>query len=204
MMKHEERLGKTLPPTPPQAGGTRPTSPGLERASVSPTLSQSIRCTHRPRGFRVPPACGGVGGLRSARQNQRGTALMFALMVMAILSIGTSVLWSQIHSQLAQQQQSWRKEQAIQLAEAGLEQAIAALRAAPGQYTGEAKVPLGPGSFTVTVTPGEGPGVFRIESWGELDFAAYRYDRAGLRAELKWSPSGTLERYSWQPIKGES
>ena len=143
------------------------------------------------------------GGISTARQNQRGTALMFALMVMAILSIGTSVLWSQIHGQLAQQRQTWHREQAFQLAEAGLEQALVGLRAAPGQYTGEAAVPLGPGTFTVTIQPGAEPGTYQIESWGVLDFAAYRYDRAGLRAELKLSPSGRLERYAVQPIKGE-
>lgn len=129
---------------------------------------------------------------------------MFALMVMAILSIGTSVLWSQIHGQLAQQRQTWHREQAFQLAEAGLEQAMVALRAAPQSYTGEAAVPLGPGSFTVTVQPGGVAGTYRIDSWGVLDQAAYRYDRAGLRAELKLSPSGRVERYAVQPIKGES
>jgi type II secretory pathway component PulJ len=128
---------------------------------------------------------------------------MFALMVMAILSIGTSVLWSQIHSQLSQQRQSWHREQAFQLAEAGLEQAIVALRAAPGQYTGEADVLLGPGHFTVTVMAANEAGAYQIESWGALDLAAYRYDRAGLRAELTLSPSGRLERYAVQPIKGE-
>lgn len=140
----------------------------------------------------------------ATRRNQRGTALMFALMVMAILSIGTSVLWSQIHGQLAQQRQTWRQEQAFQLAEAGLEQAVTSLRAASGQYTGEASVPLGPGAFTVTVQPSGAPGTYQIESWGTLDFATHRYDRAGLRAEVKLSSSGKLERYAWQPIKGES
>jgi hypothetical protein len=130
---------------------------------------------------------------------------MFALMVMMILSIGTSVLWSQIHSQLSQQRQSWHREQAVQLAEAGLEQAIVALRAAPGQqYTGAANVPLGPGTFTITVRPGAEPGVYQIDAWGALARATYLYDRAGLRAEVKLSPTGTLERYAWQPIKGES
>jgi type II secretory pathway component PulK len=113
---------------------------------------------------------------------------MFALMVMAILSIGTSVLWSQIHSQLSQQRQSWHREQAFQLAEAGLEQA---------------DVLLGPGHFTVTVMAANEAGAYQIESWGALDLAAYRYDRAGLRAELTLSPSGRLERYAVQPIKGE-
>jgi type II secretory pathway pseudopilin PulG len=129
---------------------------------------------------------------------------MFALMVMAILSIGTSVLWSQIHSQLSQQRRVWHQEQAFQLAEAGLEQAIAALRAAPGAYTGETAVPLGPGTFTVAVQTAGEPGVYQIVSWGTLDRAAYRYDRAGLRAEVKLSSSGLLEHYAWQPIKGES
>ena len=196
--------GRFTPPTPPQAGGTRRRSFLFEIAHLDLLHEVPLDCKEEASRFRVPPACGGAGGVNPPRENQRGTALMFALMVMMILSIGTSVLWSQIHSQLAQQRQSWHREQAFQLAEAGLEQAIVALRAAPGQYTGEASVPLGPGTFTVTIQPGAEVGVYQIDAWGTLTLAAYGYDRAGLRAEIKLSPTGKLERYGWQPIKGES
>ncbi len=81
------------------------------------------------------------------RRNRRGTALLFALVVLAILSIGTSVLWRQIHGNFQQYRVAWHQEQAFQLAEAGLETAIAGLRQAQGDYGGEENVPLGGGFF---------------------------------------------------------
>lgn len=135
------------------------------------------------------------------RHNQRGSALIFALVMLFILSIGTSVLWQQLHGNLAQHRRSWHHEQAFQLAEAGLETAVAALRVSPGEYQGEADVPLGAGHFSVTVAPGGGPGAYTLESWGRLDNAAYFHDSAGLRARLRLSPEGRILEYAWEPIR---
>jgi len=141
---------------------------------------------------------------RQARKGERGTALIFALLVLFILSAGTTALWSQLHGNLAAQRRAWHQEQAFQLAEAGLERAIAGLRAAPDAYTGEVDTPLGPGAYSVTVSPGAAPSEFILESWGRLENAAYRFDRAGLRGRLRLSENGAVNDYAWESIRGNS
>lgn len=138
------------------------------------------------------------------RENQRGTALIFALAVLVILSIGTSALWSQLHSNLQQQRIAWHQEQAFHLAEAGLEKAVAMLRTGSDAYQGETQTELGPGHFTVTVQPGAEPNSFVIESRGVLDNAAYHYDRARLRARLRLAPNGQVRAYAWESVRGDA
>lgn len=140
---------------------------------------------------------------KRARANQRGAALIFALMVLFILSMGTSVLWKQLHSNLDQQRRSWHREQAFQLAEAGLEHAIAGLRASGAAYEGAADVPLGAGTYSVSIAPGDTPGEFALEAWGRLEPAPYNYDRAGLRGRVRLE-NGQVTEYAWEPIRGKA
>ena len=90
----------------------------------------------------------------ATRKSERGTALMFALVVLVILSTGTALLWKQLHDNLAQQRRSWHQEQAFQLAEAGLERAVAELRVAPDTFRGCEETALGSGTYEVKVQPG--------------------------------------------------
>jgi len=136
-----------------------------------------------------------------AKASQRGTALMFALMVLFILSIGTSVLWKQLHGNLAQQRRTWHQEQAYQLAEAGFEHAVASLRASSGKYQGEQDNVLGGGAWSVTVTPGDRAGEYHVEAWSQLEGAAYHANRARIRGHVRLVGSAVVE-YAWEPIRG--
>jgi len=136
------------------------------------------------------------------KQNERGTALMFALFVLVILSTGTALLWKQLHGNLEQQRRSWHKEQSLQLAEAGLERAIAELRAAPEAYRGSEAVALGSGVYTVRVTPDDTAGGYVLESHGKLEGAAYPYDHSVLRGTVRLSPGGQVLSYTWEPLRG--
>ena len=126
---------------------------------------------------------------------------MFALFVLFILSIGTSVLWTQLHGNLTEQRRAWHREQAFQLAEAGLEHAVAALRKDPAGFTGVSDVPIGAGTYSVKVAPDSEAGRYIVESWGRLDGAAYVHDRAGLRGRLRLA-GGQVVEYAWEPIRG--
>lgn len=137
------------------------------------------------------------------RAGQRGAALLFSLMVLVILSIGTSVLWQQVHGTLRQHRIAWHQEQAFQLAEAGLETAVAQLRETAGAYRGEKAVALGPGRFSVVVTPDDSPDTYVIHATGRLDHAAYHYDTARLKATLTLDGQGQIRRYAWHPVRGE-
>ena len=125
---------------------------------------------------------------------------MFALFVIAILSIGTTVLWQQLHSNLEQSRTAWRQEMAFQLAEAGLNQGIAELRAQGSGYSGVSDAPLGPGTFTLIVSPGETPGTFEMTSTGVLDYAAYRHEMATLSASVTIGPDGRVSAYAYRKV----
>jgi Tfp pilus assembly protein PilX len=141
---------------------------------------------------------------RRRQHGQRGTALIFALVVVFVLSIGTSVLWKQLHANLNEQRRTWHREQAFQLAEAGLEHAIARLRTNPAGYTGETDVPLGAGAFSVQVTRPTGADTYVLESWGRLNQNTGIHDRAGLRARLRLDAGGAVAEYAWEPIRGNA
>lgn len=134
--------------------------------------------------------------MRTRKRNE-GTALIFAIAVLAILSIGTSVLWQQLHRNLDQHRMAWHQEQVFLIAEAGLESALAQLQHGPVDYDGEAQVAVGSGHFTVVVTPGDGTGHYRLRSTGRLEHAAYRYDVVTLSATVRLSPAGDLIAYAW-------
>lgn len=141
---------------------------------------------------------------RRTRDGERGTALIFALVVVFILSVGTSVLWRQLHMNLEEQRRAWHREQAFQLAEAGLDRAIAQLRARGAAYTGESGVPLGAGHYSVSVSAGDSPGAYVIESTSRLEFATAGMDRAGLRGRVRLAPDGSVLTYTWTPIRGKA
>ena len=131
------------------------------------------------------------------RTHNEGTALIFAIMVLAILSIGTSVLWQQLHRNLEQHRMAWHQEQVFLVAEAGLDTAIARLQQPNANYTGEENVVVGPGHFTVMVTPDGTAGTYRLRSTARLDHATSRYSAVTLAATLQLSPTGEVLTYAW-------
>ena len=138
------------------------------------------------------------------RTGQQGTALMFALFVIVILSLGTTVLWRQLHGNLEQSRMAWRQEAAFQLAEAGLNRGIAEIRAQGPSYGGVTDAPLGPGTFTLIVTPGNAPGTYEMTSTGMLTNAAYHYEMTTLSASVTLGPNGLVSAYGYRKVlRGE-
>ena len=131
------------------------------------------------------------------RTRNEGTALIFAIMVLAILSIGTSVLWKQLHQNLEQHRMAWHQEQVFLVAEAGLDTAIARLRQPNANYAGEEDVVVGPGRFTVVVTPDGAARSYRLRSRARLDHVTSRYSAVTLAATLRLSPTGEVIAYAW-------
>jgi len=131
--------------------------------------------------------------MRRRHANNRGSALLAALVVLAIVGIGVSVVWSRLHITLGQVQQKAESRQAIYLAEGGLEKAVAKLRV-QREYAGENGTALGAGRFSVQVSP-LGEGRFRLLSTGELTSGATRMARRALEAELTLDASGAVVSY---------
>lgn len=83
---------------------------------------------------------------------QKGQALVLAIVVVGMVLINTLVIIS--GSQIFSQNTNYtlQASQAVNLAEAGIDKAVASLNVTAGSYNGEVETPLGPGSYSVTVT----------------------------------------------------
>lgn len=86
------------------------------------------------------------------KKNQSGQIIVLAIVVAGLVLVNTLVIiaGSQVFSQNANY--SVQADQAINLAEAGVDKAVASLNASGGSYSGETETFLGPGSFSVNVT----------------------------------------------------
>ena len=87
----------------------------------------------------------------SQRAHQEGIALLFAILLLAVLSVGVAAFWHQLHDRLDASKHSERDGKLYYWAEAGLEKASVMLRSAPADYTGEKNTPIGLGQFSVKV-----------------------------------------------------
>lgn len=81
------------------------------------------------------------------------------------------------------------------VAEGGLEKAVAELRKAPTDYHGETNSPLGDGRFTVTVEPGDSPQAYRITAVGDILSGAFVTSHIRAYAVLVLGPGGTVASY---------
>lgn len=97
--------------------------------------------------------------------HQSGQMLVLSLVVVAVVMVSTLALIG--GSKLFYENTTYtnRSAQAVNLAEAGLDKAVASINATGGNYSGEAETILGDGSYSVTITtPNSGTKV--IESTG--------------------------------------
>lgn len=85
------------------------------------------------------------------KKRQSGHILAFALAVLGILFVLTTISLQLVHREGSSANRSYIGHQAINLAEAGIEHAIRQLNTNPN-YPGETNTTLGEGTFTVTVT----------------------------------------------------
>lgn len=131
----------------------------------------------------------------AALGDDRGSVLLAALILIFIVSAGAALVWRGLQQQVSRQHGEARQEQVQQLAEAGLDTAIAMLRH-DRSYAGEADTALGEGRFSVVVAP-EAGGAFRITSEARLSdgpiiratstlLATVRLDAAGNVAACQW------------------
>ncbi len=133
----------------------------------------------------------------TARNPRNGSALLMAVVLVMVLSIGAAAVWHYLHVTLRETARQEKLTMALHLAEAGLDKAVAELRARPG-YQGEQKTPLGRGRFSVTVTPQAASGGFQLVSTGEVAEDGRVQGAVVLAAELALGPDRTVKRYHWR------
>ena len=97
-----------------------------------------------------------------------GVALFLVISFLGAMTLLLSAFLGSVRMTLAEQRTRSRGLIVHNLAQAGIDSAIAALRTDPGGYDGETDVALGEGRYSVRVRNGGGPGRYRITAIGEI------------------------------------
>lgn len=129
-------------------------------------------------------------------ERERGTALVLAVVALVIVTMFATALLTGYRQTKQRAGDSERQLICANLAEAGLDKAIAELRANPDAYRGEADTMLGRGTFSVEVLPSATPGQFEIRSTGAIGGGAPA--RAQIVATVAFDASGQLRALRWE------
>jgi hypothetical protein len=129
-------------------------------------------------------------GCKQKRQ-QQGFALVVALAYLLFLSMFATAFLRMVRMNMADAFNEEARIEATNMAQAGIEKAVAELRRDPG-YRGEKDTPLGDGSFSVRVEPLAEPGRYRVIARGRGEAPQRRYAHAELTVELALYPDGAI------------
>jgi hypothetical protein len=94
-----------------------------------------------------------IDKLKLYSRGQGGQLFLLAIIVLTLVMVNTVIFISQTLLFSQNSKYSLDSLEALNLAEAGIDKAVASLNATGGQYIGENETFLGNGSYTVTVTP---------------------------------------------------
>jgi hypothetical protein len=133
---------------------------------------------------------------------ERGFAMVIVIGYLFIVAAAGSAYIAFVHHCMAQAHAREQRQACLNLAEAGIDKAIAELRAKPS-YEGEKNTPLGEGSFSVSVKPGDKAGTWLIRSNGRISDKQYVFARARVAAEITLAPSGAVSRLAWRELRGK-
>jgi len=127
-----------------------------------------------------------------------GTALFFVLALLMVLMISSGTFYSLLHSTMSQGKHEQQSQVCLNLAEGGIDKALAALRAKNLDYAGEQDTPLGDGFFSVEVRPGDRTDVQRIVSNGFLREGTVVLAKACVTMDVALSPDGAIREIFWR------
>lgn len=99
--------------------------------------------------------------------NQQGQLLILSVIVLAVVLIGTLALISGSLTFKQNSRYNLDTLDAANLAEAGIDKAVASINTSAGSYNGESETVLGNGSYSVTVTS-KSPTTIQIQSTGYI------------------------------------
>ncbi len=131
-------------------------------------------------------------------RKQGGVILLMVLALLAVGSLLSASFYTMLNIGLSDAYQRGRLQTAMNLADAGLETAVASLRL-DKDYTGENDTPLGDGVFSVSAATGKEPGAWRIVSTGVFsrDKGSYRA-KARVVADLRLDAKGRVLALHWR------
>lgn len=130
------------------------------------------------------------------RRGNRGSALIAVIVMLAVIGLGATAVWTALQRSLDGVRDRERGETAFLLAESGLEHAIARLRIEPA-FAGAENVLLGDHRYTVVVRPNASGG-YQLESVGEVLSDSLVLESQSLSASLRLDSEGRVVAYTWE------
>lgn len=109
---------------------------------------------------------------RAGLYEERGVALFMVLSYMLVGTVFLGAFMQSLRFTLERQRDSSRQLVLQNLAQAGIDSAIAHLQFDADGYAGEENVPLGVGEYSVRVEREDGSGAYRVTARGELTAGA--------------------------------
>jgi hypothetical protein len=131
-------------------------------------------------------------------KRQGGSIMLMVLALLAIGSLLSASFYTMLNAGLSDAYQRARLQTAMNLADAGLEKAVASLRAVPG-YAGEENTWLGEGVFSVAVAAGTQPGAWQIISTGTSRPGQRAFHaKARVVADIQLDAQGRVLALNWR------
>jgi len=135
-----------------------------------------------------------------SRSRSNGMALLLVLGFLSVLMIASGAVFTYLNKTMSRATTIQNQQICLNLAEAGVEKAVAELAAGRLDYRGENHTPLGEGSFSVEVVPGERTGEFVLTAMGYRGTDTSK-PQAGVVAKVLISGQGHVAIIRWQEVR---
>ena len=159
----------------------------------------------------LPASVRGSSGLLKERRTMKhttpngraskGSALLVTVGYLAAMTIFASTFLSFLNRTVSNQHRTELRQMCLNIAEAGVDKALAELRIHRSDYRGERDTPLGKGRFSVEVKPGNQRGEYSIVSTARVVHRKVALSRARINADVVFSSDGAVRELRWSEVK---
>ncbi len=142
-----------------------------------------------------------MGNNRIKNTTTRGSALLMAVVLIAVLSIGAAALFKHLHDSFEEYRRYERDTTVLHLADAGIDKAIAALRHTDRPTPETLEFTLGEGVIQVHIAAADDAGAYHITSQAALRYEGITRATDTYTAVVRVMPGGDVRRLSWKREK---
>ncbi len=136
--------------------------------------------------------------MKPGKQSQQGAVLAMMLVILVLLMILTNVVITRYLSELSMGNQSYRKYQSLNIAEAGIQKAIYELNRTSGNYQGEKNTGFSNGKFSIEIHPSPSAN-YQVRVTGIALLQSRYIQKTVIVTELRKS-NGSWKIVSWKEL----